>query len=102
MLVVATIAWGLRKCSRAIMLALIFLIAMKPGFVHAVYGMFVPLLFSSFFFLSIMIHKYGCFLMDVYFSDILPYLSVEPQHQQKDTQVTDSSMRSSFCTSLHS
>ncbi|KAL0720141.1 hypothetical protein Bca4012_034740 [Brassica carinata] len=39
-LVVATIAWGLRKCSRAIMLALIFLIAMKPGFVHAVYVIF--------------------------------------------------------------
>ncbi|KAJ4892562.1 Piezo-type mechanosensitive ion channel-like protein [Raphanus sativus] len=39
-LVVATIAWGLRKCSRAIMLALIFLIAMKPGFVHAVYVVF--------------------------------------------------------------
>jgi hypothetical protein len=39
-LVVATIAWGLRKCSRAIMLALIFLIAMKPGFFHAVYVIF--------------------------------------------------------------
>ncbi|CAN1234122.1 Piezo-type mechanosensitive ion channel homolog [Linum perenne] len=38
-LIVATIAWGLRKCSRAIMLAMIFLIAMKPGFVHAVYGL---------------------------------------------------------------
>lgn len=39
-LIVATIAWGLRKCSRAIMLALIFLIAIKPGFIHAVYSMF--------------------------------------------------------------
>ncbi|XP_059660540.1 piezo-type mechanosensitive ion channel homolog isoform X2 [Cornus florida] len=39
-LIVATIAWGLRKCSRAIMLVLIFLIAMKPGFVHAVYMIF--------------------------------------------------------------
>lgn len=38
-LIVATIAWGLRKCSRAIMLLLIFLIATKPGFVHAVYSM---------------------------------------------------------------
>ncbi|KAL0435788.1 UNVERIFIED_CONTAM: Piezo-type mechanosensitive ion channel [Sesamum radiatum] len=36
-LVVATIAWGLRKCSRAIMLLLIFLIATKPGFIHAAY-----------------------------------------------------------------
>ncbi|KAL6951893.1 hypothetical protein U1Q18_047974 [Sarracenia purpurea var. burkii] len=34
-LIVATIAWGLRKCSRAIELVLIFLIAMKPGFIHA-------------------------------------------------------------------
>ncbi|KNA12549.1 hypothetical protein SOVF_124980 isoform B [Spinacia oleracea] len=39
-LIVATIAWGLRKCSRAIMLVLIFLIAMKPGFIHAVYMIF--------------------------------------------------------------
>ncbi|XP_074268978.1 piezo-type mechanosensitive ion channel homolog isoform X2 [Silene latifolia] len=39
-LAVATIAWGLRKCSRAIMLVLIFLIAMKPGLVHAVYMIF--------------------------------------------------------------
>ncbi|GAA0167967.1 ion channel [Lithospermum erythrorhizon] len=39
-LVVATIAWGLRKCSRPIMLVLILLIAMKPGFIHAVYMVF--------------------------------------------------------------
>ncbi|XP_075093902.1 piezo-type mechanosensitive ion channel homolog [Nicotiana tabacum] len=39
-LIVATIAWGLRKCSRAIMLVLIFLIATKPGFIHAVYMVF--------------------------------------------------------------
>ncbi|CAL0320586.1 unnamed protein product [Lupinus luteus] len=39
-LIVATIAWGLRKSSRAIMLALIFLIALKPGFIHAVYMIF--------------------------------------------------------------
>lgn len=37
-LIVATIAWGLRKCSRAIVLLLTFLIAMKPGFMHAVYS----------------------------------------------------------------
>uniref|UniRef100_A0A2N9GZF8 Piezo-type mechanosensitive ion channel homolog domain-containing protein n=1 Tax=Fagus sylvatica TaxID=28930 RepID=A0A2N9GZF8_FAGSY len=37
-LIVATIAWGLHKSSRAIMLALIFLIAMKPGFIHAMWG----------------------------------------------------------------
>ncbi|KAK4418229.1 Piezo-type mechanosensitive ion channel [Sesamum alatum] len=39
-LVVATIAWGLRKCSRPIMLLLIFLIATKPGFMHAAYMIF--------------------------------------------------------------
>ncbi|KAF7804788.1 piezo-type mechanosensitive ion channel-like protein isoform X1 [Senna tora] len=39
-LIVATIAWGLRKSSRAIMLTLIFLIATKPGFIHAVYMIF--------------------------------------------------------------
>ncbi|KAM7253702.1 hypothetical protein ACFE04_031384 [Oxalis oulophora] len=39
-LIVATIAWGLRKSSRAIMLTLIFLIAMKPGFIHAIYMVF--------------------------------------------------------------
>ncbi|KAI3732422.1 hypothetical protein L1987_63627 [Smallanthus sonchifolius] len=39
-LIVATIAWILRKCNRAIMLVQIFLIAMKPGFIHAVYMIF--------------------------------------------------------------
>ncbi|KAF3454410.1 hypothetical protein FNV43_RR04857 [Rhamnella rubrinervis] len=37
--VVATIAYGLRKSSRAIMLALTFLMATKPGFIHAVYSL---------------------------------------------------------------
>ena len=39
MLFIATLAWGLRKISRAITLALILILALKPGFVHAVYGM---------------------------------------------------------------
>ncbi|XP_065861207.1 piezo-type mechanosensitive ion channel homolog isoform X1 [Euphorbia lathyris] len=39
-LIVATVAWGIRKCSRAVMLTLIFLIAMKPGFIHALYMIF--------------------------------------------------------------
>ncbi|KZV41711.1 hypothetical protein F511_32842 [Dorcoceras hygrometricum] len=39
-LIVATVAWGLRKCSRPIMMLLMFLIAMKPGFIHAVYVIF--------------------------------------------------------------
>ncbi|XP_051118716.1 piezo-type mechanosensitive ion channel homolog isoform X3 [Andrographis paniculata] len=39
-IVVATIAWGLRKCSRAIMLLLISLIASKPGLFHASYMIF--------------------------------------------------------------
>nr|GMD20021.1 piezo-type mechanosensitive ion channel homolog isoform X1 [Ipomoea batatas] len=39
-LIVATIAWGLRKISRPVMLILIFLIAAKPGFIHAVYIVF--------------------------------------------------------------
>ncbi|MQL84322.1 hypothetical protein Taro_016833 [Colocasia esculenta] len=37
-LIVATLAWGLRKISRAITLTLIFLLALKPGFIHAVYA----------------------------------------------------------------
>ncbi|XP_020540481.2 piezo-type mechanosensitive ion channel homolog isoform X3 [Jatropha curcas] len=39
-LIVATIAWGLRKSSRAITLLLIFFIALKPGIIHAVYMAF--------------------------------------------------------------
>lgn len=46
-LIVATIAWGLRKCSRPIMLLLIFLIAMKPGLIHAVYSMSKSEVWSS-------------------------------------------------------
>uniref|UniRef100_A0A0E0JJ64 Uncharacterized protein n=1 Tax=Oryza punctata TaxID=4537 RepID=A0A0E0JJ64_ORYPU len=36
-LIVATLAWGLRKLSRAITLMLLFLLVVKPGFIHAVY-----------------------------------------------------------------
>jgi len=36
--VVATIAWGLRKCSHAAVLILIFLISIRSGIVHAVYS----------------------------------------------------------------
>ncbi|WOL18856.1 piezo-type mechanosensitive ion channel [Canna indica] len=39
-LIVATIAWGLRKISRAITLTLLFLLVMKPGLVHAAYMCF--------------------------------------------------------------
>ncbi|KAJ0651142.1 putative Piezo family protein [Helianthus annuus] len=48
-LIVATIAWVLRKCNRALMLVQIFLIAMKPGFIHAVYMIF--------FFLYLLSHR---------------------------------------------
>ncbi|XP_039146596.1 piezo-type mechanosensitive ion channel homolog isoform X1 [Dioscorea cayenensis subsp. rotundata] len=47
-LVVATIAWGLRKCSRPITLGLIFLLAMKPGFIHAVYMCFFLIFLLSY------------------------------------------------------
>ncbi|PIA39355.1 hypothetical protein AQUCO_02600068v1 [Aquilegia coerulea] len=46
-LIVATLAWGLRKSSRAITLALLFLLAMKPGFIHAVYMVFFLLFLLS-------------------------------------------------------
>lgn len=39
-LIVATLAWGLRKLSRTITLMLLFLLVMKPGFIHAVYMCF--------------------------------------------------------------
>jgi len=38
-LIVATLAWGLRKLSRAITLTLLFLLVMKRGFIHAIYSM---------------------------------------------------------------
>lgn len=40
LLVVATIAWGLRKCSHVVVLILIFLIAIRPGLIHAIYSKF--------------------------------------------------------------
>ncbi|KAK4744236.1 hypothetical protein SAY87_010548 [Trapa incisa] len=39
-LVVATIAWVLRKCYRAIVLCLLFLLSIKPGIFHAAYLVF--------------------------------------------------------------
>lgn len=38
-LIVATVAWGVRKISRAITLGLMFLLVIKPGFIHAAYSM---------------------------------------------------------------
>ncbi|KAG0453641.1 hypothetical protein HPP92_024945 [Vanilla planifolia] len=46
-LVVATIAWGLRKSPRAIALALIFHLALKPGLLHAIYIIFFLLYLLS-------------------------------------------------------
>ncbi|KAG0452569.1 hypothetical protein HPP92_025233 [Vanilla planifolia] len=46
-LVIATIAWGLRKSSRAIALALIFHLALKPGLLHAIYIIFFLLYLLS-------------------------------------------------------
>ena len=51
----ATIAWGLRKCSRAIELVLIFLIAMKPGFIHAVYSMLLAKVSFAYLFIHLLI-----------------------------------------------
>ena len=51
-LIVATLAWGLRKLSRAITLTLLFLLVMKRGFIHAVYSMVK----HSFSMLSFYIH----------------------------------------------
>ncbi|RYR02293.1 hypothetical protein Ahy_B06g081111 [Arachis hypogaea] len=39
-LILATIVWGLRKCSHVIILILIFLIAIRPGLIHTVYMVF--------------------------------------------------------------
>ncbi|KAJ3671637.1 hypothetical protein LUZ60_007716 [Juncus effusus] len=46
-LIVATVAWGLRKISRAIILGLIFLLVMKSGFIHVVYMCFFMLFLLS-------------------------------------------------------
>ncbi|CAN1232869.1 Piezo-type mechanosensitive ion channel homolog, partial [Linum perenne] len=39
-LIIATVAWVLRKTSRVIVLVLIFLIALRPGLIHALYMVF--------------------------------------------------------------
>ncbi|KAM7501317.1 hypothetical protein LguiB_000221 [Lonicera macranthoides] len=85
------------------MLVLIFLIAMKPGFIHAVYSMICNLcqkqsLIDQFILkqLLILLNSVLCI------SYILFYLSLEPSHQQKDTPVPNSSMRGSFCNVVHS
>ncbi|XP_026450011.1 piezo-type mechanosensitive ion channel homolog isoform X2 [Papaver somniferum] len=46
-LIIATLAWGLRRCSRTITLALIFFLAIKPGFIHAIYMIFFLLFLMS-------------------------------------------------------
>ncbi|MCL7046756.1 hypothetical protein MKW94_016922 [Papaver nudicaule] len=46
-LIIATLAWGLRRCSRTITLALIFFLAIRPGLVHAIYMIFFLLFLMS-------------------------------------------------------
>ncbi|KAF3336299.1 piezo-type mechanosensitive ion channel isoform X3 [Carex littledalei] len=46
-LIVATVAWGVRKISRAITLGLMFLLVIKPGFIHAAYMCFFMLFLLS-------------------------------------------------------
>ncbi|KAI3979667.1 hypothetical protein MKX01_013762 [Papaver californicum] len=46
-LIIATLAWGLRRCSHTITLALIFYLAIRPGFVHAIYMIFFLLFLMS-------------------------------------------------------
>ncbi|KAK6243143.1 hypothetical protein QUC31_009552 [Theobroma cacao] len=50
-LIVATIVWGLRKTSRALALLLLFLIALKPGLIHALY--------MAFFLIFLLSHTVG-------------------------------------------
>jgi hypothetical protein len=58
-LIVATLAWGLRKLSRTITLMLLFLLVMKPGFINAVYSM-VQHSFSLLSFLISNLHLLTC------------------------------------------
>ncbi|XVF06161.1 hypothetical protein REPUB_Repub06bG0023700 [Reevesia pubescens] len=50
-LIVATIVWGFRKTSRAMALLLLFLIALKPGLIHALY--------MAFFLIFLLSHTVG-------------------------------------------
>lgn len=52
----ATIAWGLRKCSHVVVLILIFLIAIRSGIVHAVYSKFNCQQFPSLFIIHLVVN----------------------------------------------
>ncbi|XP_078441364.1 piezo-type mechanosensitive ion channel component [Wolffia australiana] len=66
-LIIATFAWGLRKVSRAITLGLIFLLALKPGFIHAVYGIFLMVYLLSHS-ISINIRKLMVIYCEIHFT----------------------------------
>ncbi|CAL5353858.1 unnamed protein product [Camellia sinensis] len=83
-LIVATIAWGLRKCSRAVELVLIFLIAMKPGFVHAIYMRHAPCLPVGFSILKAGLNK--SVLLSVYASSTVRDSPNDSSYEFKDTQ----------------
>ncbi|KAL6627895.1 hypothetical protein ACP70R_031621 [Stipagrostis hirtigluma subsp. patula] len=73
-LIVATLAWGLRKLSRAITLTLLFLLVMKRGFIHAVYSMSV----------------------------LFPGVSCESFNQQEAAPVLSVILRGAFFSTVHS
>lgn len=80
----ATVAWGLRKCSRAITLMLIFLLAMKPGLIDAVYSMTNYTLFNSMKILKYFakIYLFSCYqyyeliivTLDIYLYGMMDYV----------------------------
>ncbi|CAL5380894.1 unnamed protein product [Camellia sinensis] len=70
-MIVATIAWGLCKSSRAIVLTLIFSIALKPGFIHAVYMVFFMIYLLSHT-ISRRIRQYLILLCEAHF--VLKYI----------------------------
>lgn len=84
--VVATIAWGLRKCSHAAVLILIFLISIRSGIVHAVYSKYncqqfpslliihlvVNMLIRNYFYLYFLLAQYvGPVLTKFYRNEVL-------------------------------
>ncbi|XP_019423169.1 PREDICTED: piezo-type mechanosensitive ion channel homolog isoform X2 [Lupinus angustifolius] len=81
-LVVAIIAWGIRKCSHAAVLILIFLIAIRPGLIHTAYSILNYTHSVDFFKISVLacfcaIHNHGLETL-ILFSAIVRHISCPP------------------------
>ncbi|CAN1124338.1 Piezo-type mechanosensitive ion channel homolog [Linum perenne] len=102
-LIIATVAWVLRKTSRVIVLVLIFLIALRPGLIHALYMVFFMIYLLSHT-ISRQMRQYLILLCEAHFAltYFLQLNLISNALKQKESIATDILRELGFLSSANS